>query len=162
MTLKTGYDVAGVGDLITVKLNTLKFDDDSLLFSDKEIITGEESNVSIYSGVLGFFSFGDLIRVEEGLRKQPSWAVHEAFLMITIPGETKEAKDKREEMVRIITNYIDEHSNFETNGFKVYLADDKPVQRIRVSSDNPNVNKMNMQWNTGVSIKLEVGISKQP
>lgn len=163
MTLKKGYDTSGVSDIITAKLKTLTFDDSTLLFKENQFITGDDSNASLYNGNLGFFNMGDLINVEEGLRKEPSWAVHEAYLMVIVSGETKEAKDTRDDMIRIIQNYIDDNPNFESTGFKVYISDNKPVQRRRIAIDvDTNIDNTNITWNSGAIMKLEVGISKQP
>lgn len=161
MTLKTGYDTSGVSTIITTSLSALKFDDSTTIFDTNHLITAKQSNMSLYGGRLGFFDIGDLLRIEDSLRHSPAWGIHDAYLFIIVPGESQTAKDQREDMIRIIINYIDSNPTLSTDGLIIELAPDRPVQRVRVSADNDSVDKLNRQWNLGAMMKFTVKIAKQ-
>lgn len=171
MTLKEGYDVAGVGDIMETQFYTLVFDEqvdgkDVPLIEDGRIITGNVGGFSLYSGPLAFFEIGDLLSEEEGLRGQPRHGIHEGWLWVVVPGESKDAKDKRDEISRIIRNYIQYNPDFgNTEGLMVYIRKDdagSPMQRMRVSFDDKTTQPDSKKWNSAILLKLMVFIPDIP
>jgi len=171
LTLKAGYDVAGVGDIMVTKFYTLKFETKvgdiyPPLIENGRILTGNPGKFSLYSGPLAFFEIGDLLKEEEGLRGQATLGAHEGWLWVVVPGESKDSKDKMNEIARIVRNYIKYNPEFGNGeGLKVYIRKDdagNPMQRMRVSFNDKTTAPDDKKWNNAILLKLMVFIPDIP
>jgi hypothetical protein len=160
--LSKGYDVNTVLDAIKTELYKVKYDavGEALpvsVFPTGTILTGEGNKPSLYQGVLGFLTIGDLKRVEASLRNKSRWGVHDAIFMVIVSGENDTAKKKVNDIARLVEISIDEHPTMGKTGLMVTLADDNPILRRPVTFDKESKSP---QWNSAVIIKMVVRIAR--
>lgn len=164
---KPGVDTAWAKDRIVDYLYTLNHDKDEITDPDVpilptgRILTGEAGKVSLRNGLLGSFGIGDTTEIEEGLRGQPAWHSHKAELMLVVPGETPEAKDKLEEARRIIQLNINKNQSLGIEDIAVFIPDTNSVKRFKVSFEDPSKN-INAKWNSAMILFFTVKIAEVP
>lgn len=166
--LKAGYDVDTVEDVMVESFYDLTYDmvDDETpepLFNTNRILQGNAGKISLQSGNIAFFDIGDTVDIEEGLGfRSPTWAVHDAYLWVVVPGESRTAKTRRNEIIRLIQLYVDNNPNFGVNGLNVTFPKVNSVTRLRVTFDNKDVEPEKKKWNMSCMIKFEVKIARIP
>lgn len=159
MTLKKGWDVNGARTAIINKLYTLTDDEGSVVFPEDKILYGREGKISLHGGLTALFGIGDTKRIEPALRNIPAWAIHEAGLVVLIPGETDTVIEQSNNLSRLIPLFIEENPTMDENGLKVTLSESNPIMRRPVTIRS----KTNKPTNcTACLINLEVGIARIP
>lgn len=159
MTLKKGWDVNGATTAITTQLYTLTDDDSEIVFPEGKILHGREGKLSLHGGLIALFSIGDTKRVEPGLRHTPAWAIHEAGLVVLMPGETDSVVERINELSRLIPLFIEENPDMGETGLRVELAGSNPILRRQFTIKSKTKQPIKC---TGCMVNLEVGIARMP